>query len=159
MNSQKICNFFVSEAHLLTAVLPYINEKILEDKNIELVLQNDMTTNVKEYLNKVKSLNVDKEKVLKLNWKKTEKININDKEIIIIIGDEEFIKKVNKMINISDMTEEILNCYKIYSVEQVNEILYEYDEMLSTDGKNKIYKNLQNVQKGRTIQTQILNNI
>ena len=159
MNSQKICNFFVSEAHLLTAVLPYINEKILEDKNIELVLQNDMTTNVKEYLNKVKSLNVDKEKISKLNWRKTEKINIKDKEIIIIIGDEEFIKKVNNMINISDMTEEILNCYKIYSVEQVNEILYEYDEMLSTDGKNKIYKNLQNVQKGRTIQTQILNNI
>ena len=156
MNSQKICNFFVSEAHLLTAILPYINEKILEDKNIELVLQNDMTTNVKEYLNKVKSLNVDKEKILKLNWKKTENIScIKNEEIMIIIGDEEYIRNANKVININDITEEILNCYKICSVEQVNEIISEYDEMLSTDGKNKIYKNLQNVQKGRTIQTQI----
>ena len=156
MNSQKICNFFVSEAHLLTAVLPYINEKILEDKNIELVLQNDMTTNVKEYLNKVKSLNVDKEKILKLNWKKTENISsIKNEEIMIIIGDEEYIRNANKVINVNDITEEILNCYKICSVEQVNEIISEYDEMLSTDGKNKIYKNLQNVQKGRTIQTQI----
>lgn len=36
MNNQKICSFYISEFHLLTIVLPYINEKILEKKKLQL---------------------------------------------------------------------------------------------------------------------------
>ena len=35
MNNQKVCSFYISEFHLLTIVLPYINPKLEIDNNIE----------------------------------------------------------------------------------------------------------------------------
>ena len=34
MNKKKMCSFFVSEYHLLTMLLPYINEEIVKNKNL-----------------------------------------------------------------------------------------------------------------------------
>ena len=157
MNSKKICNFFVSDSHLLTALLPHINEKILENKNVQLILQNDMTFIVKEYLNKIKSLNLEKKKILNLEWKKTnlEKITIKDKDMVIIIGEREYIEEVNKKVETNADIEEILECYRINDVKNINEILINYSLILDTEGIKSIQKNSQNAQKKKTIQTQI----
>ncbi len=158
MNNKKICSFFVSEYHLLTVLLPYINEKILEEKNIELVLQNDMNIKVKEYLSKVKSLNLENEEILKLKWKKTkiEKVTLKSKEIIIVVGNQKYIEDAKKIIDITSNIEEIVDCYSISNdMEEINKIVARYEEILNTDGKHNLEKNSQNTQKRKTIQTQM----
>ncbi len=156
MKNKKICSFFVSEFHLLTTILPYINEKILENKKIELVLQKDMTIKVKEYLNKVKSLNIKSESILKLDWgkKKIDKILKKDNQIILVIGDKEFIDEIDSIINL-DKVEEIIDCYRLDKNEELDKILDKYEKILSTEGIKSLIKNSQNTQERKTIQTQI----
>lgn len=155
MNNQKICNFFVSENHLLTVVLPYINEKILENKKIALVLEKDLCVEVKEYLKKVKSLNFENERILKLEWKRTniEKINIEEKDIIIVVGNAEYVENVNENINLE--SKEVINCYKINNIEEIDNVLENYTKILNTEGIKSIGKISQNIQKKKIIKTQI----
>ena len=155
MNNQKICNFFVSENHLLTVVLPYINEKILENKKIALVLEKDLCVEVKEYLKKVRSLNFENEGILKLEWKRTniEKINIEEKDIIIVVGNAEYVENVNENIDLEN--KEVINCYKINNIEEIDNILENYTKILNTEGIKSIGKISQNIQKKKIIKTQI----
>ena len=155
MNNQKICNFFVSENHLLTVVLPYINEKILENKKIALVLEKDLCVEVKEYLKKVRSLNFENERILKLEWKRTniEKINIEEKDIIIVVGNAEYVENVNENIDLEN--KEVINCYKINNIEEIDNILENYTKILNTEGIKSIGKISQNIQKKKIIKTQI----
>ena len=155
MNNQKICNFFVSENHLLTVVLPYINEKILENKKIALVLEKDLCVEVKEYLKKVKSLNFENERILKLEWKRTniEKINIEEKDIIIVVGNAEYVENVNENINLE--SKEVINCYKINNIEEIDNVLENYTKILNTEGIKSIGKISQKIQKKKIIKTQI----
>lgn len=157
MNNKKICSFFVSDYHLLTALLPYINEKIFEEKKILLILQNDMNKKVKEYFEKVKVLNLQKEEILNLEWKKSklEKNNIDNEQIIITIGSKEYIEKVKNEIILSDKCEEIIDCYLIKDMEEIDNILPKYSKILNTEGIKSLEKNLQNAQKRKTIKTQI----
>lgn len=157
MNNKEICSFFVSDYHLLTALLPYINEKIFEEKKILLVLQNDMNKKVKEYFDKVKVLNLQKEEILNLEWKKSklEKINSNDEQIIITIGSKEYIEKVKNVINLNNECEEIIDCYLIKDMEEIDNILPNYNKILNTEGVKNLKENSQNAQKRKTIKTQI----
>lgn len=160
MNNEKVCSFFVSENHLLTTLLPYINEKMSEEKEIILILQNDMIGYVKKYLKKVKSLNMDNESILQLCWRKTKIDNIqinkthNLKEIVIV-GNKEYIEKVNGIISFDLNTDEIVNCYKLENMEPIEKILSSHNAILSTKGKNIIPNNSQNEQKRETIKSQI----
>ncbi len=115
MNNQKICSFYISEFHLLTILLPYINEKIIEQKEIAVVLQNDISKNVKTYLNNVRNLNLNKERIINIGWKKSQKENISNIEgkDIIVIGDKKYIEEVNNNIDKQFNVCEILNCYKV----------------------------------------------
>lgn len=63
MKSQENCSFFVSNAHLLTIILPYIDEKINEGKNVTILSQKDLNEDVKRYLKSVKKF--DKEGIRK----------------------------------------------------------------------------------------------
>ena len=66
MKNQKTCSFFVSNAHLLTIILPYINEKISEGKKVKIITQTDLTDEVKKYLKNVKKLNNDNIKKIQM---------------------------------------------------------------------------------------------
>ena len=68
MNKKSFCSFYVSEYHLLTILMPYINEQISNLKNVELILENDMSECVKKYLRRNEVFNTGK--IIKLNWKK-----------------------------------------------------------------------------------------
>ena len=158
MNNQKVCSFYISEFHLLTIVLPYINEKIKEQNEIALILQKDISTNVKTYLENVKNLDIDDEKIKRINWKKSnyEKIDDNFKgKNIILIGSKDYIEDINKKLESIEGIQEILNCYKVNEIERIDKILLSHNKILSTKGKKDVKKFSQNAQKRKTIRTQI----
>ena len=86
-NFTKLCSFYVSDWHLVTMLLPYINKKINEQAKIATILENDIQENVKTLVEKLNLKNA--EKILNLNWKKvrTEKQNLHtvgkNQELII----------------------------------------------------------------------------
>lgn len=155
IRKKKICSFFVSEYHLLTILLPYINEKMSENKSIELILEKDMVEKVKQYLKKVKEF--ENFKFLKLGWKKSKREDVNGKkaETVIIIGNEEYINEANEILDKNEKIEEIINCYNIEFLGSLKEIVTKHDFVLKTNGKNEILKCSHNEQKRKTIQTQI----
>ncbi len=155
IEKKKICSFFVSEYHLLTILLPYINEKMSENKKVELMLEKDMIDKTKQYLKKVSEF--ENYKYLKLGWKKNrvEEASSKTGKIFIIIGNMEYIEKVNKLIENKNEIEEIVNCYNIENLGNLSEIVAEHDFVLKTSGKSEISKCSHNEQKRKTIQTQI----
>lgn len=64
---EKLCSFYVSNWHLVTMLLPYINEKIEKNTKIITILENNIEENIKKLLEKLNLKN--KEKILKINWK------------------------------------------------------------------------------------------
>lgn len=158
MKKQKICSFHISDFHLLTVILPYINEKIKEEKEIITISQKDLTGEVKKYLKSVKSFECEKEKIINLDWRKSPDI-ISDydfcNKIVIVIGNKDFIDFLNIQIDEKENISEIVNCYNINSGVEINEIIAEYSTILNTEGKIEFnLKNSQNAQKRKTIKSQ-----
>ena len=103
-NITKLCSFYVSDWHLVTMLLPYINKKINEEVEIATVLEKDIQNNVKTLVEKLNLKN--ERKILEINWKnKSKSIEsiIEDKigkEILIIVnGSKDFIKNYNDEIS------------------------------------------------------------
>lgn len=157
MKKEKICSFYVSDFHLITILLPYINEKITEEKEIITILQNDVSKSIKRYLKNVKNINVEKEKILDIGWKEIKKMKnlALENKTVIVSGEEEFVKNINKELYNQIDNYELLNCYKINSTEDISKIASEYTIFLNTNGKTDLTENSQNEQKRKTIQTQI----
>ena len=100
----KLCSFYVSDWHLVTMLLPYINQKINEKAKIATILEEDIEKNI---ITLVERLNLkNKEQILNVNWKKQEKVGIkneirineleeNEELIILVNGRKEFIEKNN----------------------------------------------------------------
>lgn len=156
MKKKNFCSFYVSEYHLLTILLPYINEKMSDSKNIEVILEDDMIEYVKKYLKRNEIYNISK--ILKLGWKKNKEDIIELKEntdIVVICGHETFVETVNKSINNSENVKEIINCYNIETMTNLNEIVKEHNFILRTSGLCEVKKSSHNEQKRKTIQTQI----
>ena len=154
MSNQKICTFYVSELHLLTIILPYINEKIEEKQNILILSEKDITNSVKKYLESLTSFYEDE--ILDLNWRKfNKKITEEDltKKEVFVIGKNNFIEKVNSKLE-SKNIEKIINCYYINKLEDLDSVPKEYEYILKTSGISKIEKNSQNIQKRKTVKSQ-----
>lgn len=111
---EKICSFYVSDWHLVTMLLPYINKKIEEKSKITTILEKDIESNIETLVEK---LNLKKsEKILEINWKKQEvkkysklaqilskQIDYNVTENIILVnGTKEYIDKGDLMSHNTD---------------------------------------------------------
>ena len=57
---EKLCSFYVSDWHLATMILPYINSKIEKNVKIIPVLENDLKENIKILVEKLNLKNKDK---------------------------------------------------------------------------------------------------
>ena len=77
-NVEKMCSFYVSDWHLVTMLLPYINKQINEKANIITILENDIEENIKILIKKLNLKN--EEKILNLNWKKANGIKYSEIE-------------------------------------------------------------------------------
>lgn len=154
MNDKKVCSFYISEFHLFTILLPYINEKMSEKKEITLILEENLENSVKEYLKNVQIYN--KEEILSLEWKKcrNEK-SVDVKNIVVTIGSKKYINRVNNEFNNNEKIEEIINCYMLEDVDEIDEIIKNYKYILKTKGLIILDKNSHNEQKRKTIKSQI----
>lgn len=158
MSNQKFCNFYVSENHLLTVLMPYIDEKIKAKKELIVFSQKDISSDVKKYLKQVKVFEGESEKILNLSWKKCKKEiseEFINKDIAIVIGGEDFINKINDSIDKNSNFYEIINCYNIEEIKNLREICEKYSGILNTTGKFEIIKNSQNAQERKTIKSQL----
>lgn len=167
---EKICSFYVSDWHLVTMLLPYINKKIEEKSKITTILEKDIESNIETLVQK---LNLKKsEKILEINWKKQEvkkysklaqilskQIDNNVTENIILVnGTKEYIDKVNKNLNkyISNLKEnktkiKIINFYEVLEFNyNITEILDEHDKILNTSGEKEIYEVFEGYEKGKS---------
>ena len=156
MKKKSFCSFYVSEYHLLTILMPYINEKISNLKNVEVILENDMIDCVRKYLKRNEMFNISE--IIKLNWKKAKKEGTEIKEntdVVIVCGKENFIEKVNMQIKEKEKIKEVINCFNIESLSNLEDVVKKHDFVLRTNGLCEIKKSSHNEQKRKTIQTQI----
>ena len=150
MKEQKTCSFFVSTNHLLTIVLPYINEKINEGKNVNIISQKDLTEDVKKYLKSLKGF--DNEKILKICWKNKKHCKkIDENTVLFVIGEKEFVESTDYEENVY----EIVKCYEIENIEIIKNVTEKFEYYLRTDGKVKIIKNSQKGQNSNTVISQL----
>lgn len=153
-NIKKVCSFYVSDWHLVTMLLPHINEKINEKVKIATILEYNTADKMETLLEKLKIKN--KEKVLNINWNKKE-INSNIiKEIlegennsieIVINGDMQYIKMANDLLeqyieennnSIQNKKVTIINCYNVNEYkENIKQILDEHQKVLNTSGEKE----------------------
>lgn len=148
-NLTKLCSFYVSDWHLVTMLLPYINKKINEQAKIATILEKDIQENIKVLLEKLNLKN--KEKIEQINWTNEQRKNIfsnieNSKEIIIIVnGGKDFIKNKNEKIEKYIETHEInkkvkiINCFEVIEYNgSISDVLEEHDMVLNTSGEREI---------------------
>ena len=143
-NIKKVCSFYVSDWHLITMLLPHINEKINEEVKITTILENDLREYMETLLGKLRLKNTDK--ILNIDWNKTKDLQAKLEEIInsdevIVNGSMEFINKSNKIIQKELEGDEgksikIINCYDFNNYkDKVKEILDQHDTVLNTSGE------------------------
>ena len=156
MNKKSFCSFYVSEYHLLTILVPYINEEMSNYKNVEVILENDMSEYIRKYLKRNEMFNISK--IIGLNWKKIkcEEIKIQEKtNVVIACGKEAFIEKVNRKVEENSNVDIIVNCFNIENLSNLEDVVKEHDFVLRTNGLCEVKKSSHNEQKRKTIQTQI----
>ena len=131
--SRKYCCFYVSEYHLEMILLPYIKDNIDKYKII-IYTQENLLETIKVLLKKINLKEDEKRKILNLNWsgKNLEKIDDENKTIVVINGDKNYVQKVNKKFkylkNIS-----VIDCYKVDNESlEMTDLKENYDEILKT---------------------------
>ena len=152
---EKICGFYVSDWHLITMLLPYVNSKIQENVKITTILENKMEEKIKIFLKKVKLQN--EKEILNINWNslkskkytdisKTLKkqIQTNKENLVLINGSKEYIEKNNINIEKWMKTSKIKNIKIInfFEITEFNnniiEILDNHNKILNTSGEREI---------------------
>jgi hypothetical protein len=155
----KLCSFYVSDWHLVTMLLPYINKKINEEIEIATILEKNIENNIKTLVERLNLKN--EEKILNINWKNANEKKYSNlckmlekeknKDILIIVnGTKEYVNNVNKNINkiieknIDEFKKEnrkikIIDCYEIVEFNgSIVEILDNHDKILNTAGEKEI---------------------
>ena len=132
----RVCCFYASREHLMSILLPYINEKLEENQNIVTILEEDIGKETKD-LKKI--FNFEKE-----NWSKIEEVlkrkeNLKNSEfkdsIVIIIGNNSFLEQKNKI----DEAKIVINCFEVMQgLDKIEKILEESDKILTTKGLKEI---------------------
>ncbi len=157
---EKLCSFYVSDWHLVTMILPYINKEINKKANIVTILENDLEENIKTMLSKLRLRN--EKEITEINWKSVDinqKENISNKvmqvlsnqkelNIIFINGKKEYIEESNCMIleelkklstELKNVNFKIVNCYEVTDFNgNIKEILDNHDKILNTSGEKEI---------------------
>ena len=152
-NIKKVCSFYVSDWHLVTMLLPHINEKINEEVKIATILQYNIQNQMETLLEKLRIEN--KTKILNIDWKNKQTnentieniINTKENQIEIIInGNMEYIEEVNKQIeNFINSHEQfknknitIIDCYNVNDYkDKISQILEKHEKILNTSGEKE----------------------
>lgn len=152
---EKLCGFYVSDWHLATTIIPYVNSKIDEKTQVITILENNIEENIKILMQKLNLKN--KDKILDINWtnmpiKKyvsiqnflNKKISKTTENIILISGNKNYIdiinSSVNKWIQKSNVKNvKIINFFEVTEFnDDIVNILNYHDKILNTSGEKEI---------------------
>ena len=149
-SKEKICLFFASDYHFEMITLPYINEKLKENKNIVIVTENNLEETMKKVISRVNLNENEKKEILKIDWKsdnfskfkEIKELNKKSDEVIVFVkGKENYINNINENINNWGNLEnlKIIDCYDVNELqEDITNISGKYNKVLSTSGISKL---------------------
>ena len=63
---EKICSFYVSDYHLEMVLIPYINEKLSKNEEIEIISEKNLKETVNTLISKMNINKENKKKILEL---------------------------------------------------------------------------------------------
>lgn len=159
-NIERLCSFYVSDWHLVTMILPYINKELNEKANIITILENNMEKNIKTILSKLRLKN--EKKILKIDWKNTKISQQNrileklkeilkseaNENVILINGIKKYVDETNEIVmkelgkilsKDNQFNIKIINCYEVTEFNgNIREILDHHDKILNTSGEKEI---------------------
>ena len=158
---KRVCSFYVSNAHLVTMILPYIKKQLDLNIEVDTFLEYNFTEYVKQLLSKLIGEENLKENILKINWNSSNayKFNIVEKEIknkinqnkelnIFVVGNNNYISAAHENINkffIKNAKKmhgkylTIIDCYEVTEFnDNIRDILDEHDGILNTSGIHQI---------------------
>lgn len=143
MNKSKFCSFYVSDIHLITMLLPYINEKMKEKKEFITIFETDISESAEKVIKSVSLKRKEEIDFLNIGWKKRNKIRnlkLNDK-YIIVMGSDDFIKRMNTELEGREENFTIINCFEVFQAEKtIDEIISNHEKMINSKGENDINK-------------------
>ena len=138
MNKKKLCCFYVNDIHLITMLLPYINKRINENTEVVTILEKDISESAKKVMDSIQGKK--SKKLLNVDWKSKKLSYLYESDIknklILINGEEKFIKEANIIINNREENCTILNCYEMMQASsKLQEILDTHDKVVNTAGE------------------------
>lgn len=152
---EKLCGFYVSDWHLTTTILPYINSKIDEKTKVITILENNIEENIKVLMEKLNLKN--KKDILNIRWTSVDikkytdiesilnrEIKKNTENIILISGNKNYIEIINSNINkwIKKANIKSIKIIDFFEVTEFNNdivnILDGHDKILNTSGEREI---------------------
>lgn len=157
-NIKKVCSFCVSDLHLVTMLLPYLDKKIKENEKFITISENNLEEQIKLVLSRLTLNSESKNNLANINWNTKNLYNYEamSKEIkkvcksnnnlsIIVNGSKEYIEVVNGNLNkffenskIQNSIK-IINCYDITTLDDdIKFILKTHDIILNTSGEKDI---------------------
>ena len=137
--TEKKCCFYASDFHLEMTIVPYINKKIEENKNVVIVTQNKLEETMKVLISRM-NINNNK-KLLDLDWNNSDISQIKTRKnlVVIINGSKNFIDNKNREIKklLGNEPVEIVDCYNFDEIkDKIVEIRAEYNKVLNNLQKN-----------------------
>lgn len=152
---EKLCGFYVSDWHLVTMLLPYINNKIEKNAKVVTILEKEIKEKITTLLDKLNLKN--KNEILNIDWdvinskkytnisrKLKEHTQKNTENLILINGCKDYIEKNNKNVkmwikNTNIQNIKIINFFEVTEFNNnIMEILDSHDKILNTSGEKQI---------------------
>lgn len=137
--TQKKCCFYASDFHLEMTILPYINRKMEQKKDVVIITENNLEDSIKILVSKINLKN--KEKILEIDWNNKEIEKVNKDTVIIVNGTQNFIKNINRELKTlqkeNNHSIELVDCYLFDEIkDQMYDISIQYDGVLNNLQKN-----------------------
>lgn len=146
MNKSRYCSFYVSDVHLITMLLPYINEKMKEGKEFITIFEEDISESAKRVIKSVSLKRKDEQTFINIGWKnKTDleelsKVDLENK-FVLVMGNNSFIEDVNKKLHKLDCIFTIINCFEVFQAEKIiDDIVENHEKLINSRGENEINK-------------------
>ena len=158
---KRTCGFYVSSAHLVAMILPYVSKQLDLGIKFSSFLEFNLKQNVELILSKLILEDKAKKNVLDINWNasNSDKYLYVEKELrkqlettaelnILIVGNTEYIEIMNGNLNkfflknIKKMKGKyitVINCYEVTEFnDNIKEVLDSHDLVINTAGLHKI---------------------
>ena len=146
-NFEKICSFYASDYHLEMIMIPYINKKIEEQANVEIITEKNLTKSVEEVVSKINIPQERKNEIMKIGWSNNDIENLrknekNGDKVIFVVGRKNYIESINKEIN--NMSKDnsrikVVNCYNLEDAQSdMPQIVANHSKILNTIEEKEI---------------------